>query len=196
MREKQNVIELLSLSPDYMGFIFYDKSSRFVKEPLKDISFGSTRKTGVFVDEDLPTLFQKATQYRLDSIQLHGNESPEYCSKIREKGYEVIKAFSIDKSFDFAQTLSYIQVADLFLFDAKGKLPGGNGVSFHWEKLNEYRGTKNFLLSGGISLKDVGQIKKLFHPQLIGIDVNSGFEISPGLKDISQLKEFFKQIKT
>ncbi len=195
MRDRNNIIDLLSLSPDYIGFIFYNKSSRYMSNPLSDISFGSTRKTGVFVNEPLHSLIKIAKEFRLDVIQLHGKESPEYCKILKEKDYEVIKAFSVDDDFNFDITLPYISSTDLFLFDAKGKQPGGNGVIFNWEKLKEYTYKHPFLLSGGISLKHGEIIKKLSYPFLAGIDVNSGFEIAPGLKDIKQLEIFINKIK-
>ncbi len=195
MREPGNIKALLALKPDYTGFIFYKKSKRFVGDQLPDLSYTGTRKTGVFVDEDLSVLLQTAIQNKLDTVQLHGQEPPEYCQAVQAAGFEVIKAFAVDSDFDFNICKIYEPVTDLFLFDTKGLLPGGNGTSFDWNILSGYTLDKAFLLSGGISLQYLPALKTFSHPQLYGVDVNSGFEQQPAYKDINQLKTFFNELR-
>jgi len=196
MRNAENIEALLQLKPDFIGFIFYDKSKRFMTEVLPEIDFGTTLKTGVFVNESLDKILKTADNYRLDVIQLHGQESPEVCQKIQDAGYKVIKVFSVGNTFDFKICKAYSAFTDWFLFDTKGSFPGGNGIGFNWEILKDYKLEKTFLLSGGISLADLETIKIFKHPKLAGVDVNSGFEISPGYKNINELKTFFNEIRS
>ncbi len=195
MKYPENMKELLNLQPDYMGFIFYSQSQRNFTGELPEICFGKTKKTGVFVNADLDKVLDIARRYKLDVIQLHGSESPVFCNEIRSKGYEVIKAFAVDENFNFQRCSFYDEYVDLFLFDAKGKLPGGNGVVFNWDKLQEYYLDKPFLLSGGIGMHALEAIQKFSHPQFYGVDVNSGFELEPGLKNIDELRVFIEKIK-
>lgn len=195
MRDRNNIRELLALNPDYIGFIFYSKSKRFMDRSIDGIDFQNTKKTGVFVDESLSKVRDTAKRYQLDVLQLHGNETPQYCLELKEEGYEIIKAFSVDEEFDFKQSFPYLKVTDLFLFDAKGKQPGGNGITFNWKKLEEYQYPQPFLLSGGISMNHLEELKIFSHPEYVGIDINSGFERSPGLKNIPEIKSFIKEIK-
>ncbi len=196
MREPDNIAGLLALQPDYIGFIFYPESKRYMNQKLPDIDFGETLKTGVFVNEKLENVIKTAQKFDLDVLQLHGNETPAYCQILKEQSYQLIKVFSIDTNFDFEQCKAYEKVADLFLFDTKGKLPGGNGQVFNWDILSDYDLKTPFLLSGGIGLQHTPAIKKLKHPKLAGIDVNSGFEIRPGYKNIDKLKTFFHEIRS
>ncbi len=195
MREKENIKDLLSLEPDYIGFIFYPPSKRFMQTDIKGIDFGSTKKTGVFVDESFENILSVAKKYQLDVIQLHGHESPVLVEKLKNKGYEVFKAFSVDNHFDFNETIAFIKFVDFFIFDAKGKLPGGNGYRFDWKKLDEYQGEKAFLLSGGISPEHLDEIEDFSHPQFAGVDVNSGFEIEPAYKNINELRKFINRLR-
>ncbi len=196
MRDRQNIKDLLSLQPDYTGFIFYKKSVRYIGERLPDLSYSHTKKTGVFVNEDLDNLLTTAKQNKLCAIQLHGQESPQYCKMVQQAGFEVIKAFAVDQNFDFNICKIYKPVTNLFLFDTKGHLPGGNGDTFNWKLLSNYQLNHPFLLSGGINLKHIPAIKALSHPQLIGVDLNSGFEIAPAYKNINQLKIFFNDLRS
>lgn len=190
MRDKENISGLLALKPDYIGFIFYAQSKRFVAD-FPQIEFPSSiKKVGVFVNESIEEIIEKAQKYDLDFVQLHGNETPEYCSALSAKDIKIIKAFSVDENFDFSATKSFEKCVSLFLFDTKGNNYGGNGVKFNWELLQNYKGKIPFLLSGGISKNDVAEIKKMKHPAFLGIDINSGFEIEPGLKNIKEIKEF------
>lgn len=197
MREAENIREAESLDIDLMGFIFWSRSSRFVdKRP--DYLPQKIRRVGVFVNEGIKYVLQTAENYRLDLIQLHGQESPEYCDLLRKEiatGVSIIKAFNIATAEDFRQTKTYEEVADYFLFDTKGKRVGGNGEKFDWSVLSAYHGKTPFLLSGGIGPNDADQVKAFHHPRCIGIDLNSRFELAPGLKDIKQLKSFIKSIR-
>lgn len=190
MRDTKNISGLLALKPDYIGFIFYDKSKRFVADfPQIEIP-STTKKVGVFVDETIEEIIEKANQHNLDFVQLHGNETPEFCSTLAAKNIKIIKAFSVDENFDFSATKPFEKHVSLFLFDTKGNNYGGNGVKFNWELLQNYLGKTPFLLSGGISKNDSAEIKKFKHPAFLGIDINSGFELEPGLKNIKEIKEF------
>jgi phosphoribosylanthranilate isomerase len=197
MRNVENLSSLLALKPDFVGFIFYNKSKRYVEEFPQTKFPKNVKKVGVFVNETVQEVLKKANEFELDCVQLHGNETPEYISQLRLSevdpkpfSIDVIKAFSIDDNFDFRITNSYENVCDYFLFDTKGKDYGGNGIKFNWEILQNYKGRTPFLLSGGISKEDVEGIKKIHHKYFEGVDVNSGFEIEPGLKNIDDIEEF------
>ena len=190
MRDKENISNLLALKPDYIGFIFYDKSKRFVADfPQIEIP-STTKKVGVFANETIEEIIEKVNQHTLDFVQLHGNETPEFCSALSAKNIKIIKAFSVGENFDFNATLLFEKHVSLFLFDTKGKNYGGNGIKFNWDLLQNYTGKIPFLLSGGISINDAEEIKKFKHPAFLGIDINSGFELEPGLKNIKEIKEF------
>ncbi|PHQ57030.1 MAG: N-(5'-phosphoribosyl)anthranilate isomerase [Lutibacter sp.] len=195
MRDSNNIFELIKLKPDFVGFIFYKKSKRYIVD-FPQIKFPKNiKKVGVFVNESIKEIFKKRKLYQLDCIQLHGNESYQYCKELRNselvsEDFEIIKAFSVDENFNFDVTKPYEKVVDYFLFDTKGKDYGGNGIKFNWEILQEYKGDIPFLLSGGITKEDVIKIKNIKHYAFEGIDVNSGFEFEPGLKNIDDIKEF------
>lgn len=193
MRDAENISELVKLKPDYIGFIFYDKSKRFVTSfPEVEIP-SEIKKVGVFVNETIDNVIEIAEENNLEAIQLHGNESPDYCEELRVlliRKVEILKAFSVDDDFDFSTTMAYQKVCDFMLFDTKGKEHGGNGVKFNWQVLDNYKGETPFLLSGGISKVDAAEIKKISHKTFAGIDVNSGFEIEPAFKNIEDIKEF------
>lgn len=192
MRESTNIRELLKLQPDYMGFIFYVKSRRDVADRL-DIQLlnafpSNTKKVGVFVNAELDFVKGKVAEFGLDLVQLHGDETPEYCFDLKMNGIKLMKVFSVGESFDFGELEVYKPYVDFFLFDTKGKERGGNGKLFNWEILNEYNGAVPYFLSGGIDLGNIESISDL-KVQPYAIDVNSKFEIGPGLKDLERLKE-------
>ncbi|HSQ46471.1 MAG TPA: phosphoribosylanthranilate isomerase [Lutibacter sp.] len=190
MRDKENISGLLALKPDYIGFIFYAQSKRFVADfPQIEIP-SSVKKVGVFVNEKVDEVLKVVEKYKLDFVQLHGNETSEYCSALSAKNIKIIKAFSVDENFDFSATKPFEKCVSLFLFDTKGNNYGGNGIKFNWELLQNYTGKTPFLLSGGISKNDSAEIRKFKHPAFLGIDINSGFELEPGLKNINEIKEF------
>ena len=191
MREPDNIAALSALQPDYMGFIFWAPSSRYVSEatPVLDKSI---KKTGVFVDASVDYIQSSISTHQLQAIQLHGEETPSYCQLVQGFGVEVIKAFSVKDAFDFSILEAYENSCDFFLFDTKGALPGGNGYNFDWSLLKEYPSQKPFFLSGGIGLENTQEIKELLNTDLplYAIDVNSKFELAPGLKKIKDITQF------
>lgn len=189
MREANNISELVALPIDYIGFIFYKKSKRYVAEKVDALIPKQIKKVGVFVNETTEKIEQIVQEFDLDIIQLHGDETPEFCQVLSTKGYTIFKAFGIDAAFDFEQLKAYEPYCDYFLLDAKGKSYGGNGVQFDWQLLEHYTIKKPFFLSGGIEVESIPSIQKITHPQLYGIDVNSKFEIAPALKNIDKIKQ-------
>lgn len=194
MRESANIRSVASTRPDFMGFIFYKKSPRYVGEnfSMPDDLDDSIQRVGVFVNGELDSVIDLVAKHHLDFVQLHGDESPAYCKELKEKGIGVIKVFSVGDSFDFATTDQYKSEVDYFLFDTKGKARGGNGVTFNWSLLENYKGTIPFFLSGGIDPENVNEVISLSHEQLFAIDVNSGIESAPGIKEISKLNLLIK----
>lgn len=191
MRDADNIREVEMLGIDMMGFIFWPKSSRCVSQ-RPDYLPKHVKRVGVFVDEDPEQVRQLAADYGLDYIQLHGQESPAYIFQLG--GLHIIKAFNIATVEDLQQTQPYEGLVDYFLFDTKGKSVGGNGEKFNWDVLDAYQGSTHFLLSGGIGPDDAANVKAFHHPKCIGIDLNSRFEVTPGLKDINKLKCFLEQL--
>lgn len=187
-----NVQEICDLSQDYAGFIFVAASPRNVSySPALMLAMNKLKckKVGVFVNAPTYFIKAKAELFDLDVVQLHGDESSNQIEALA-KDYEVIKAFSVDDNFDF--NLEAYESADYFLFDTKGRKRGGNGTKFNWDILQYYKGKTPFFLSGGINPEDAEEILKIDHPKFAGIDVNSGFEIEPGLKNVNGLKAFMK----
>lgn len=188
MREAANLWAIADLSPDFLGFIFSEKSPRFVGDSLRPELLRSlpptVRKVGVFVDAPLAELLTLSCQYGLDYVQLHGHETPAYCRAARQHNLHVIKSFAVDEQFDFSTLTEYSAVCDLFLFDTKGPQPGGNGTTFDWRVLANYHGPTPFLLGGGLGPANAGELLHFRHPQLVGYDFNSQLELAPGLKDV------------
>ena len=202
MKYKDNIQQLGSLLPDYMGFIFYNKSSRFVAEklPLQTLNQlpKSIKKVGVFVNDTQENILFQVKKYSLEFIQLHGDESVEFCSSLKQKGVSIIKAFQISENFDFNTISAYENCVDFFLFDTKTEKYGGSGKKFNWEILQQYNNNIPFFLSGGISIKDVSEIKNnpiLQKLKIESIDINSRFETAPAKKNIPLISEFTKQIR-
>lgn len=195
MRDAENIREVEALGIDLMGFIFWPKSSRYVSERPAYLPT-NCKRVGVFVDEDIETVKRIAEDYALDYIQLHGHELADYCAQLR--GFKLIKAFNIATTEDFKQTEPYTGIVDYFLFDTKGKSVGGNGEKFDWSVLSAYDDNTPFLLSGGIGPDDAEVLTSHFSPltskKCVGIDLNSRFEIAPGLKDINKLKDFLNAL--
>ena len=199
MRDLENIQGVARCYPDFMGFIFYSKSPRNVdvksfEKEYYEFPKGISR-VGVFVDESSSVVVAICKRLGMSYAQLHGNESPEYCRKIRKEGLSVIKVFHLDNNFDFSQLQSYQEVSDLFLFDTKTKNFGGSGKHFDWNLLKKYTLDIPLFLSGGISSEDIAAIKALNIRQLIAIDVNSKVEISPGIKDLSKVKELILKMR-
>lgn len=193
MRDADNIRAVSELGIDWMGFIFWAPSSRYVSEKP---TFLPTRqkRVGVFVDARIEEVKSKADEYALDLIQLHGSESPAFCEWLKANSrQQLIKAFNIATQEDLEQTSPYEGLVDYFLFDTKAKMVGGNGTQFDWSVLSAYQGNTPFLLSGGIGPDDAEKVRNFHHPQLAGIDLNSRFELSPALKDIEKLKQFITE---
>ena len=198
MREADNIREVERLGIDLMGLIFWPQSSRYVSEK-PDYLPTHCQRVGVFVDEDIERVKRIADEYTLDYIQLHGHETPEYIRALHvveglPVDIRIIKAFNIATAADLEATKPYEGVADLFLFDTKGKRVGGNGEKFDWSVLSAYDGNTPFLLSGGIGPDDAERVKAFRHEKCIGIDLNSRFETAPGLKDIASLRRFLTHL--
>jgi len=197
-----NIAGVAELQPDYLGFIFYDKSPRFFEGEISSLPLG-IKKVGVFVDEKVSKIIELCIKYSLDVIQLHGNETKEYVLDLQ--GYLTLycpdvliwKVFSVDDNFDFGQLSVFEKKVDAFLFDTKGTEKGGNGYTFNWEILKNYPSKKPFILSGGIGLEEIAELKEFLKTDLPihAIDVNSKFEIEPGMKDVSALKKFICTMK-
>jgi phosphoribosylanthranilate isomerase len=192
---KFNSTEVAELHPDYLGFIFWKPSKRFFDGEIPYLP-SEIKKIGVFVDAEIEDILQKVEEHDLSLVQLHGQETVDYCSELKENlsQTKIIKVFSVNDDFNFKVIVEYEKVCDFYLFDTKGKLPGGNGYGFDWMLLKNYPSKKPYFLSGGIGLGEMGSLKKfLLQPEskyCHAIDVNSKFEMEPGLKEIKKLKEF------
>ena len=200
MKYPDNILEVGALLPDYMGFIFWEKSARYFNGVIPQLP-ESIQKVGVFVNETVEIILAKAQKYDLQAIQLHGHESVDFCLNLKNEldtKIEIIKVFSVDDSFDFEVLKPFETVCDYFLFDTKGKLPGGNGTTFDWKVLEKYPSSKPFFLSGGIGIEEIEAVKEIAKTNLplYAIDVNSKFEIEPGLKNIEKLNSFKNNLKT
>ena len=205
MKDSGNIIDLAQLRPDYLGLIFYSRSKRFAANLDKDILSSlpdSIKLTGVFVNETIEAIISIIDEYDLNAVQLHGSESVIYCQQLKEllrvrlpfRKLEIIKAFGIFPGFDFNQLTQFNDVVDYFLFDTKTAEHGGSGIAFDWKILVHYSGLKPYFLSGGLSPENISEISNLVPEKLYGIDLNSKFELEPGLKDISSLKSVFELI--
>lgn len=196
MREEVNLKELIGLNPDFVGFIFYNRSPRFVGENFKPIELpNDIKKVGVFVNESVEEVIRLAGKYKLDFVQLHSNESPAFCQKIKQTGLGILKSVAVGDKFDFEELKSYQKSVDYFLFDTQGKGYGGHGRAFDWKVLRAYDLNIPFFVAGGISNENVRELLDLDHPQFVAIDVNSKYESSPGVKDIDKLKELFSIVR-
>jgi len=199
MCDPLNVKEIAEAKPDYIGFIFFRGSPRYVGEEPEMALFNNVspgiKKTGVFLNEENNKILDLSMATGLDIIQLHGNESPETCLRLKTSGLLIIKAFNIGMEFGFENLIPYMPVCDYFLFDTKSEKPGGSGSKFNWEKLKEYTLDKPFFLSGGIGPEDAGVINAIENKGFFGVDVNSRFENTPGIKDITLVKTFIKSLK-
>ena len=192
MRNAENIRDVEALGIDMMGFIFYPKSSRYVSARPAYLP-QKCKRVGVFVNATIDDIRQHIADYSLDIVQLHGHESTDSIRSLRSLCGDVIsiiKAFNIATKEDLSATTPYAGLVDYFLFDTKGPSVGGNGEKFDWSVLEAYNGDTPFLLSGGIGPDDAERILDYHHPKCIGIDLNSRFEIEPGIKDITKLKTF------
>jgi len=198
LNDVSNVTEVVKLQPSFIGFIFYGKSPRNCTingSLVRGMKLRATKKVGVFVNETKEELLRIVNDFGLDFVQLHGGESVAYCKELIAAGLKLIKAFSIGDSFDMSDTNAF-QFCDYLLFDTKGENPGGNGTQFNWDILNKYAGTVPFILSGGLELKHLSSLQEIgqSYPLLSVIDINSKFEINPGIKHIDLVGEFINGI--
>ncbi len=200
MRYRDNLIEVAALKPDYLGFIFYDRSPRYAAQSLSPADLSdldlSIQRVGVFVNETFSRICKIVDRYHLNIVQLHGDESPELCSALQNEGIRVVKAFRIKGSVDPTVFKAYGDCTDGFLLDTANSAFGGSGKKFDWSLLNKLTFGKTFFLSGGIGSEDAETIKSLKNPQPDVIDINSRFELEPGRKDLDKLKDFFRIIRT
>jgi len=198
--KKENILAVKETAPDLMGFIFHKNSPRHailteLRDSIHEIP-ERTRKVGVFVNEPILNLKKLVILCDMHLVQLHGGEDLDYCKALTQKSdFGVIKVFNVDDDFDFSITKEFEDVVHFFLFDTKSDKLGGSGKKFNWEKLNQYNGELSFFLAGGISPNDVEEIKNLKHEKLIGIDLNSGFETEPGLKNVEKLNTFITELR-
>ena len=201
MKYKDNILSVASLQPDYMGFIFYERSKRHYEGDIPRLS-PSIKKTGVFVNSSISEIISKVKKYDLKAVQLHGDETVSFCKELKKNmgsAIELIKAFSISEEFKFDELSSYQEACDYYLYDTKGKDRGGNGSLFNWKLLNNIHHHKMFFLSGGIGLEELKMANEFLQTEAgqycYAIDLNSKFESEPGLKKTEQLEAFFKQIE-
>jgi phosphoribosylanthranilate isomerase len=199
MNEVGNLEAISAFKPDYFGFIFYEKSPRnFSLEQLPDLK--NIKTVGVFVNAEIDIILNNQLKYNLNAIQLHGNETVEYILELKKSlkdDVQIFKALSVSEVKDFSDIKNYECHVDLFILDTKTPLKGGSGKKFDWDLLEHYKLCKPFLLSGGVGPKDSEEIfkAKFQHKNMIGIDINSKFEVEPGLKDVDQLSSFITNIK-
>lgn len=194
LKNSQNLKQIVALGVDYVGMIFYAKSPRFVEENPENFKEVTIPKVGVFVNASVQDIADIKSKYGISVAQLHGKESPAFCSEIKSLGLQVWKAFGVDDHFDFSQ-LHQFPAVDLFLFDTKTPSHGGSGIKFSWDLLKNVPPQFSYLLSGGINLEDAEEIKNLQLPGLKGVDINSKFELSPGIKDIDKVKKMLVALK-
>ena len=192
MRESKNILDISTLEPNFMGFIFYKKSPRYVSpESVKKMSVslpGGIRKVGVFVNEPVENLCEISNFVPLDLVQLHGDETPEYCKELKKQSLKVIKAFRVSDDLNASVLMNYEKYVDYFLFDTYSDAYGGSGEVFDWDKLKKLRVSKPYFLSGGIGLGNIDQALKQQDKQFFAVDVNSKIELKPGLKDVGKFR--------
>ncbi|TAE41770.1 MAG: phosphoribosylanthranilate isomerase [Runella slithyformis] len=192
MRDADNLAALVELKPEFIGFIFYDKSPRFVGDMDEAVARAvpkSIKKVGVFVNATPEYVLRMTKKYELQFAQLHGQETPDFCRQLKMRGVNIIKAFAIDESFNFTSLNNFKPHTDFFLFDTKGAQPGGNGEVFDWNLLRRYDNDKPFFLSGGLSLQNIDLVSELEGMKVYGLDINSKFETAPAQKDIEKIAE-------
>ena len=198
MREPENISTVSALLPDYLGFIFYTGSKRYAGDMSPDIRAeipAFVKKVGVFVNEKEDKLLQTCTTYGIGTVQLHGEESPEYCEHLAESGLRIIKVIRIGKHLHTTDLIPYRDVCSYFLFDTDTDAYGGSGKQFDWGLLKDYTLEIPFFVSGGIGPDDAGKLRNLAHPMFFGVDINSRFETSPGIKDDGLIEGFIQTIR-
>lgn len=194
LREANNIRAVEETGADWLGFIFYSKSPRFI-DNIPQYLPQQSKRVGVFVHPQFREVVEKVKQFELQAVQFHGIASPEMCQTFRERGLTVIRALPATNDF-VAETAEYTNKIDYFLFDTPTLNFGGSGKSFDWTLLQHYTGPTPFLISGGLSLQSVEALQHFHHPFLAGYDLNSGFETAPALKNVAALKQFITLMKT
>lgn len=197
MKFPQNIETVSDLKPDMMGFIFHPNSPRYVERLDAKVVHSipeNIQKIGVFVNQKFVDTYLMIQRYKLDGVQLHGDEPVEYCISFKELNLIVLKAFSIAEPSDFNSTETYEGACDYYVFDTKSPAFGGTGQKFDWNILSSYHGETPFLLSGGVSMEDVEAIRGINHPKFAGVDINSKFEIGPGMKSLVLVSKFLNQL--
>lgn len=187
MKYPENILAASMLHPDFLGFIFWKESPRYFDGVIPEIP-DTIKKVGVFVDAPFDEIISKVRQHGLDIVQLHGSETADFCQSLQKQDIPIIKVFSVGEDFNLNKLSTFESFCDYFLLDTKGKMPGGNGTTFDWQILKGYHSIRPLFLSGGIGIEEINIIKKLNLP-IYAIDVNSRFEIQPGLKDIALLQQ-------
>lgn len=198
MKYPENIEAVQNCQPDFMGFIFYEKSLRYVEDNLLTPILNQDKNTqtiGVFVNSPIHEVIETVTTYKFDFVQLHGDESIQYTKELYNQNIKIIKAFQIQENFKWESISSYAPYVTYFLFDTATKNYGGSGKKFDWKQLNSYKEKTPFFLSGGITVNDIQDVKKLNIPQLFAIDINSKFEIEPGLKNVELIEKMINEIK-
>lgn len=199
MRESENIRQVEALHPDWMGFICWKHSPRYLQASPAYLPKECLR-VGVFINPSPDYVLEQIAALQLSLVQLHGKESPEWCHELKNKcaglyhPVQIIKAFGISSEKAFPATKDYEESCDYFLFDNSCPSAGGSGMHFNWNLLEKYTGKTSFLLSGGIGIDDIAHLEEFDHPQWIGIDLNSRFELSPALKDVASLKTFMNSL--
>jgi len=198
LNNQENTKAISEVQPDFLGFIFWKNSKRYCENVI-EVNSKSIQKVGVFVDEEIDEVFKKIKAHQIRFVQLHGNESPDYCLQIQKNNTKVIKAMTITNEFNFKDLRKYKYCVDYFLFDTKGALPGGNGTLFDWEILKNYSQEVPYFLSGGIGLEELPKLEKFLQSKAaqncFAIDINSRFEDEPGVKNKEKIKEFIEKLK-
>ena len=200
MRDAAALASVAALGPDFLGFIFASASPRFVGDALAPELLqrlpATIWKVGVFVNATTATILAAAQRFGLSAAQLHGQETPAQCEELSEAGLLVMKAFSVGQAVDFAALLPYVPHCDFFLFDTKGAAPGGNGAIFDWNLLSRYNLPVPYFLAGGLGLEHAAELAALRLPGLVGVDLNSGFETAPGVKDAGLVEKMLTQLRS
>lgn len=195
LKQQDNLLKVDDLNVDFIGMIFYEPSKRYAGASALNLTKVKAKKVGVFVNADLEEIKKTKKDFQLDVAQLHGDESVDFCKKVNELGLIVWKVFGVDEQFDFNDLTPYSPFVQLFLFDTKSPLHGGTGIKFNWNRLKDLNPDIRYLLSGGIGPDDLEQLKLLNLPGLMGVDLNSRFESTPGIKNTDQLKKFIDGLK-
>ena len=199
MRDAAALKAVAALGPDFLGFIFAPASPRYMADALDPVVIqrlpASIWKVGVFVNEATEVILANAALYGLGAVQLHGQETPAQCEELGTAGLLVMKAFSVGKALDFQALLPYVPHCDFFLFDTKGAAPGGNGAVFDWQLLQGYNLPVPYFLAGGLGLEHAAELTDLRLPGFVGVDLNSGFETAPGVKDAGRVGQMLRLIK-